>query len=111
MPRGFVWAVYSTDAGDFFALRVDADYQLDASRGFALAEGLGLNVLPRAWLPRHVVGIDDIGNTIRARVGLLDAPLWTGAITTFDFERSDQTTGTATVISRRQERLKPAPPA
>ena len=105
MPRGFDWAVYETDDGRLFALRVDADSVSRGDRGWLTANVSQTNPLPRSWLPRIVVGIDVQGHIRHTRIGRLDAPLWTGASLTFVYEANDGSTQTATVIGRRQERL------
>jgi len=109
MARGVVWAAYATDDGRLFALQVDSDHAADPDRGWGDSTGLSLVPLPRGWLPRTVGGVDESGQFRSTRVGSVTAPLWTGEATTFTIEGSDQQTHVATVISRRQERLRPAP--
>jgi hypothetical protein len=110
MPRGFEWAVYETDDGRLFALRVDADAVLAGDRGW-LTAGVSLtNPLPRSWKPRIVVGIDAQGHIRHTRIGRVDAPLWTGANVSFQYEASDGSIQAATVIGRRQEQTtQPGP--
>ena len=103
MPRGFVWAVYETDDGRLFALRVDADAVSAGDRGWLTASVALTNPLPRSWLPRIVVGIDGAGHIRHTRIGRVDAPLWTGVKTSFQYEATDGSVQTAQVIGRRQE--------
>lgn len=105
MPRGYRWAVYETDDGRLFGLRVDADSIAAGDRGWLTAGAETTNPLPRGWLPRIVVGLDVSGHIRHTRIGRVDAPLWTGASTTWTFEASDRSVQVATVIGRRQERL------
>ena len=110
MPRGFRWAVYETDDGRLFSVRVDADAVLDPNRGWLTASVGTTNPLPRGWLPRIVVGIDVAGHIRHARIGRLDAALWTGVASTWTFEASDRSVQVATVIGRRQEQKSQTPP-
>lgn len=111
MPRGFAWAVYETDDGRLFALRVDRDSVLDSARGWITISVGTTNPLPRGWLPRIVVGIDANGHIRHTRIGRVDASLWTGGTTTWSYEASDGSAQVATVIGRRQEQKKATPPA
>lgn len=110
MPRGFTWAVYETDDGRLWALRVDADAVLAGDRGWLVTAVNTTNPLPRGWLPRIVVGIDATGHIRHTRIGRLDSPLWTGAKGTFVYEASDRSTQVATVIGRRREQIQATPP-
>jgi hypothetical protein len=105
MPRGYVWAVYETDDGRLFSLRVDADSAGRGDRGWITAGAELTNPLPRGWMPRIVVGIDANGHIRHTRIGRVDAPLWTGQALFFVYEANDGSTQEATVIGRRQERL------
>lgn len=107
--RGYEWAVYVTDTGFQFALRVDADSIEDPCRGWSTAGVEGMVPLPRQWAPRVVVGQEPSGRTHLARVASVDAPLWTGICTDFTVQTNDQETVLCRVIQRRQERrLGPA---
>lgn len=107
MPLGFVWAVYTTDDGRAFGLRVDRDLVSQGDRGWVTA-GAELTVpFPRGWLPRRVRGIDTDGNIRYARAGRLDAPIWTGAVSTFLVQGSDQVARLATIVGRQGERIPP----
>jgi hypothetical protein len=105
MPRGYVWAVYETDDGRLFSLRVDADSSGDPNRGWVTTGAELTNPLPRGWLPRIVVGIDGNGHIRHTRIGRVDAPLWLGTDSSWAYEATDGSTQVATVIGRRQERL------
>lgn len=107
MPRGFVWAVYETDDGRLFGLRVDADLVAQGDRGWLTVGAELTNPLPRGWLPRRVRGIDTDGNVRYARVGRLDAPVWTGAAETFLVQGSDLVPKVVTIVGRQGERVPP----
>lgn len=101
--RGFTRAVYVDDSGARFQCQVANDQVEDASRGWDVTDATILPLLPRGFLPRRVVGIDDTGRQQSTRVATVEAALWTGTVTTFTVEASDQTTVTATVVLRQQE--------
>lgn len=105
--RGFVWAVYETDDGRLFALRVDAESPARGDRGWLTVGVQELVPFPRGWLPRRVYGVDEAGNIRFARIGRLDAPLWVGTATQFVVEANDGTRPLATVLGRQQERIPP----
>jgi hypothetical protein len=105
-----VWAVYETDDGRLFALRVDAFTVASGDRGWLTASVDTTNPLPRGWAPRIAVGIDANGHIRHARIGRVDAPVWTGAAPVWQYEASDGSVQTATVIGRRQERIAVTPP-
>lgn len=89
MPRGFVWAIYVTDAGLSYATRVDANYAQDPDRGWFTEGVLGLPLLPGSFRKRHVRGIDESGRIQTAVVAHLGAALWSGTIHAFVFETTD----------------------
>lgn len=105
--RGFVRSIYVDDDGGAWSLAVDADSAADPIRGWVPVDDLPLAPLPRAWMPRRVVGVDDTGRSQATRVGTLDADLWTGTADAWVFEGSDQMPHVATVIARQQERRAP----
>jgi len=107
MPRGFVWAVYETDDGRLFGLRVDADLVAQGDRGWLTVGADLTNPLPRGWLPRRVRGIDTDGNIRYARAGRLDAPIWVGSVSTFLVQGSDGLPRAATIVGRQGERAPP----
>jgi len=107
--RGRTWCLYVSDEQVAYALEVDSDYALDPVRGWNTQNVAGRPPLPRAWKPRIVVGQDQDGNRVRARVGSTAAPLWTGDATTFLFEGNDLQTHTATVLSRLGEKTARRP--
>jgi len=104
MPRGLARCTYVTDLGLSFWLWVDRDNQADANRGWDVAPAGTLAPLGRQWLPRRVVGLDDLGHVRYARVGRVDAPLWTGGVAAWTYEGSDGQIHAATVIGRQEER-------
>ena len=105
MSRGFVWGIYVDDQGLQWAKRVDADQLDDPDRGWERAVE-GMVPLPREWLARRVEGIDDSGRGQATVVARLDAPLWTGDVSTFTVEANDGTLVVATVTSRLGERRR-----
>lgn len=105
MTRGFVWAQYLTDDGRAFKLQVDADSAADPARGWLDTTGMELVPLPRTWRPRVVIGQDEVGFIREARVGSVDADLWTGSVQEFTIEGSDGQLHTCVLIGRAAERL------
>ena len=74
-------------------------------RGWVTPAVRGTYVYPRGWTPRRVVGVDDRGRTAEAVVASVTAPLWTGAVTTFTINASDELPHVCTVIKRKAERF------
>lgn len=103
MPRGFTPAIYVADDDSAWRLQVDADAVLDVHRGWETDGALDLPPLPRGWLPRRVVALDSHGTQQHARIGRVDADLWTGIQTTFEVMLSDGTTDTAVVVALQGE--------
>jgi hypothetical protein len=109
MSRGFVWRKYVADDATEWALRVDADQAIIASRGWA-SVGAGVPYFPKGGSPRFVVGLSPTtGRTGTARVGTVTCDLWTGAAVDFDVEANDNTTDTMVVTERHQEILRRSP--
>lgn len=104
MSRGFVKCVYVDDDNASWQVVVDADYAAQPERGFQINDQPNLPPLPRGWLPRLVVGLDATGRQVHARVGRVDAALWTGAATEFTFEANDGTLEVAQVVAHFQEK-------
>jgi hypothetical protein len=104
MPRGFVWCVYTDDLGNLHRLRVNADYVLEASRGWVAADPTVTEPLPRGWLPRRAIGLDAEGRLRHAIVANTVSDLWTGVAMTFELEGSDQLFHTCTVVGWQGER-------
>lgn len=101
MPRGMIYAVYVSDAGDHYARLVDNDQAGETSRGWSSAGVAGLQLLPIRAKPRRVYGVSATsGRRGSAVVATTTATLWTGVATTFDVEANDQTTDTMTVTRR-----------
>lgn len=109
MPRGFTWSLYEADDGQLFALKVDADYQLQTGRGFVTLASAGSIPFPQGWLARSVVGVEPSGRTHRATIASVNAPLWTGTETTFDIVDSAGALQTCTVTRWLRERSRPKP--
>lgn len=104
MPRGFLSAIYVDDLGIQWRLRVDADEVEELGRGWQ-TDGAGeLAPFPRGWLPRRVVGIDESGRQQEARIGNVEAPLWTGEEVVFSLIASDGSGITAAVVARQGEK-------
>lgn len=109
MTRGRVWAYYASDDGNVYALQVDADYAAMPERGWSHPAAVGTIPYPRQWKPRIVVGLADDGTTRRAVVASVAADLWTGAVTTFTVEGTDELPHTYTVIKSLAERMSARP--
>lgn len=102
--RGRTYGVYISDSGLEFKTSVDRDRFAAAEFAWVAADP-GLTLMPRAFAPRHVVGISAISQRrARAPVPTVDAPIWTGSATTWDVEATDGTLDTMTVVKRVQER-------
>lgn len=110
MPRvrGFDWAVYRDDVGRSWALFVDVDSIADPARGW-LQPADAFAPLPRAWLPRRVVGVDPEGHRRAVRVGTDQCDLWTGFVTTWSMEATDGTLVPITRVSTEGERRRSPP--
>lgn len=109
MPRGRVWGLYLDDNGNPWALQVDADGFADPSRGWFDATGISWFPLPRAWLPRRVVGWDVTGRIQSCVVATVGADLWTGAVNEFFIEGSDGVLYQVNVTQRLEERRSGPP--
>lgn len=107
--RGFVWAIYNSDDGNQYALRVDADYAAMPERGWTVPAPAGMPPYPRGWMIRKVVGLDSDGHPRKAGVGSITADLWTGVVKTFDINASDETVHTVTVDRMYSERWRQRP--
>lgn len=107
--RGFVWAYYASSDGNTYALQVDADYFAMPERGWTGPAAAGTPVYPRGWKPRVVIGLDPTGHVRRAVVASTTADLWTGAVTSFTIQASDETEVTCTVIKSYAERMSAKP--
>lgn len=103
MPRGFVWAQYVDDDDTVWRLRVDADEAQELQRGWDTTDALLFPPVPRGWLPRRAVALDSSGRQQTARIGRLDADLWTGVADSFVLMLSDGTTDTAQVVALQGE--------
>ena len=104
--RGYSVASYVDDFGAIWRLLVEAEYALDPPRGWATGLEAGLTPLPRQWMPRVVVGLDNTGRKVRTRVASMDADLWTGAETHFFIIANDGVHYWADVIARLDERRR-----
>lgn len=108
--RGREWMIYTDNQGGRWLMQVDSDYAADADRGWAERTEADTQVWPAPWAPRQVVGVEADGRLQRARVGHLAAPLWTGAVTAFVVQGSDELPHSVEVIRYLSERKRPAPP-
>lgn len=108
MPRGFQRCLYVTDDGRQYALMVDADSAADPNRGWQAIPPDVLEFAPRGFLPRIVVGVDELGNVRQTRVGTVTCDLWTFTVTTWVLQGSDGQQHTVRALSRKAERqVKP----
>jgi len=104
MPRGFVWGRYVDNFGNTWALRVDADYATMDERGWDTTNITGLFPLPRGWLPRRVVGVDETGRLQSAISATTDSLLWSGLSSSFAIEANDGSLVICTVTGFEAER-------
>src|SRR5262245_16722197 len=104
MPRGRPWAIYIDDLDQLWRLRVDADSIADPNRGWVEADPSATSPLPRGWLPRVVVGVDETGARRTARIGNIVCDLWTGAANQYLVEGTDGLLHTVQVFARFGER-------
>src|SRR6266576_4802154 len=101
---GFVWAVYSSDDGYDYLLKVDNDLFGMTERGWDYPiEGSYLPQYPRGWKPRYVIGLSPAGERRDAICANTSSMLWTGAITDFVYRDTNGGLVTAQVIMRVAE--------
>ena len=110
MPRGMVYGLYTRDDGvTDYAKLVDADQFTDTNRGWRVVGSTVVPLFPILAHPRIVRGTSPFtgrrGSTVVART---DAPLWTGAASSFQIETNDPTTpnDTIEVTFRKGERFR-----
>lgn len=102
--RGFVRAVYETDDGVQYQLLVDADSAEDPARGWVVLDAASFPYLPRGFLPRRVVGIDESGRQQTTRVGTTSCALWAGTVGGWYVEGTDGEFHPVQAVVRQQER-------
>lgn len=107
--RGFEWAIYIDDLDRRWLIKVDADYYADPDRGWSAPTEEDTQLWPQGWRPREVEGLEPEGQSQRARIGSLTAPLWTREATSFAVNTSDSSTVAATVFRYWSERRRPQP--
>lgn len=108
MPRSFVWGLYVDDLGDGYAVKVDADYFADSRRGWGAVDPTTVPQLPRGWLPRKVFGYDEEGRSNMAIAATVDAPIWTGEVSTFVVYGADQLAHFVDIVTRFREKRLPS---
>lgn len=104
MSREFRDSEYVDDDGLPWLLRVRAEYALDPNRGPWVAAPRGTPPFPRLRFPRRVFGVDATGRVLHAVIASVDAPLWTGAVHTFEVVANDGSLVIATVTGRQGEK-------
>jgi len=109
VARGYIWGNYDSDDGNTYAWRVDADYFGMAERGWTGPSPPGTFVYPRFWSPRRVVGHDAGGVRQVAIVASILADLWTGVVTTFTINGTDELPHLCNVDFRQSEHLSMRP--
>lgn len=92
-----------------YAFKVDADYALMPERGWTGPAATGTTIYPRGWTPRKVIGLDEEGHPRFAYVASTVADLWTGVITSFTINGSDELPHSCNVIKRLAERMGQRP--
>jgi len=102
---GFVWAVYSSDDGYDYLLKVDSDNYGELTRGWSPPiPGSYLPQYPRGWQARHVVGLSDDGLRRWAICATTSCDLWTGVVGFFRYRDTNGAMQIAEVIARTQEK-------
>lgn len=109
MPRGRIWAYYSSDDGATYAIQTDADYFDAPERGWVGPAAAATPVYPRGWRPRFVFGVDEVGNVRRAICATTSCDLWTGTAASFEVTGTDALQHTCSVIGRVSERFSSKP--
>jgi len=109
MAQGFVWGIYVADDDSAWALRVNATYFSHTERGWDDATGTGLDPLPRQWVPRKVIGLDQNGHPQTAVSPRTDTLLWTGQSSSFSILGNDGSTILCSVIGRLAENTRARP--
>jgi len=108
---GFVWAVYSSDDGHDYLLKVDNDLYADTDRGWEPpVPDSYLPQYPRGWQARYVVGLGPVGERRSAILASTAAILWSDLTTVFHYRDTNGAIQSAQVIMRVAEhRLRAAP--
>ena len=104
MPRGFTYALYTSDIGRQYLKQVDADQVADPGRGWATWDGLAEQLLwPQRAKPRIVFGVSPTtGRRGQTIVAAATALLWTGEQTSFVVETNDPAVPQDTLVVTRR---------
>lgn len=103
MP-GFTWAVYTSDDGFDYLMKVDLDNYVQLARGWTppIPDSY-LPQYPRGWEARHVTGLGPEGQRRQAICATVTCDLWTGVVGFFEYRDTNGLLVPATVIQRIQE--------
>jgi hypothetical protein len=107
----FMWQLYTSDDQRLYAVRVHEYHVAMPERGWLLEASEGALQYPQGWTPRHVIGLSLEGRNIKAIAATTDAPIWSGAVSDFQFLDGNGDFQVATIITRVRERRLLIPPA
>lgn len=102
---GFTWAVYASDDGHDYLMKVDLDLYVMPERGWEPpVPGSYLPQYPRGWKARHVVGLGPEGQPRQAICATTSCSLWSLLTTEFEYRDTNGLFLPAQVIGRISER-------
>lgn len=109
----FVWQLYTSDDQRLYAVRVHEYHVAMSERGWLQAASEDALQYPQGWTPRHVIGLSAAGRNIKAVAATVDAAIWSGAVSDFQYLDGNGDFQVANIITRVRERrlLIPATPA
>jgi hypothetical protein len=110
MPSQFTWGQYFDDNGGIWAVRVNSTYFGHVERGWTFEDDPNRPPMPRQWLPRRVVGIDEFGHGQTAVSPSTDSLIWSGQSSSFSILGNDGSIILCTVIGRLEENTSKRPP-
>lgn len=100
----FSWQRYLSDDGNFYATKVNDEYVAMQERGWFELAAPGDTQYPRGWRLRRVKGISPAGDLVFADAATIDADIWTGAVSVFEFIDGSGAHVLANIIERQRER-------
>jgi hypothetical protein len=100
----FSWQRYLSDDGNFYATKVNDEYVAMQERGWFELAAPGDTQYPRGWRLRRVKGITPTGDLVFADAATLEADIWSGAVSVFEFIDGSGAHVLATIIERQRER-------
>ena len=113
---GFTWAVYASDDGHDYLVKVDLDLYVMTERGWEppIPDSY-LPQYPRGWKARHVVGLGPEGQRREAICATTSCVAWSDLTTQFMYRDTNGLMIPAQIIMRVQEHMlktssSPPPP-